>query len=349
VLAAEPCVALNAGRHGGVPASFHVASRFYPLFYVVDTHHPRAGGRPRTGPGNQDRAPCPAEPPGPPNPNSRPEGHIPSCRGGERVLPLDGPSVPAPASGWWVSAPSHSLPGRSRDGSIPFGMRRGPPRAHSPPGPSRLDPGGFRPVAALGGTVRTVFCRYLVSVMGAMGSSESYCNFRISSEVFGYHLVHRESSLHPDRTLGSYGTERPDYPAPLPHHRGTPARRAIIPSMRIPRLDPEAGLARGCGEEEERIKNHPVNIRYCQVPGEPLAPRRGIPSGRGPPDYLLAAGLGSRRLTLHPPFPLRNCGRSAVSPAPRREAAPFRRLTPFRRNGAGHPPAATLSSGIPLG
>jgi hypothetical protein len=25
--------------------------------------------------------------------------------------------------------------------------------------------------------------------------------------------------------------------------------------MPIPRLDPEAGLARGCGEEEERVRN----------------------------------------------------------------------------------------------
>jgi hypothetical protein len=114
--------------------------------------------------------PCPvggfrpprAQPRGQGHPETTERHHFPSCRGGERVLPLDGPSVPAPGSrvkalGWWVSAPSHSLPGRSRDGSIPFGMRRGPPRAHIPPGPSRLDPGGFRPVAALGETVRTVF------------------------------------------------------------------------------------------------------------------------------------------------------------------------------------------------
>jgi hypothetical protein len=77
------------------------------------------------------------------------------------------------------------------------------------------------------------------------------------------------------------------------------------------------------------------------VPGEPLAPRRGIPSGRGPRTTCWRQGSGACRLTLHLPFPLRNRGRSAVSPAPRREAAPFRRLTPFRRNGAGHPPAAT--------
>jgi hypothetical protein len=31
--------------------------------------------------------------------------------------------------------------------------------------------------------------------------------------------------------------------------------------MLIPRLAREAGLAWGCGEEEERIKNYPVIIR----------------------------------------------------------------------------------------
>ena len=60
--------------------------------------------------------------------------------------------LPAPDGGY--PHRPFSLPGRSRDGSIPFGMRRGPPRAHFPPGPSRLDPEGFRPVAALGETVR---------------------------------------------------------------------------------------------------------------------------------------------------------------------------------------------------
>jgi hypothetical protein len=34
----------------------------------------------------------------------------------------------------------------------------------------------------------------------------------------------------------------------------------MLPGMPIPCLDPEAGLARGYGEEEERIKNYPVNI-----------------------------------------------------------------------------------------
>jgi hypothetical protein len=155
VLATEPHVALDAGRHGGVPASFYIASGFDPSLDVVDgidTHHPQdREGRPHPGSGFcRSRLPRSAGAPRPLNPNPRPEGHFPSCRGGERVLPLDGPSGPysrsrAKALGWWVSAPSHSLPGRSRDGSIPFGMRRGPPRAHFPPGPSRLDPEGFSP------------------------------------------------------------------------------------------------------------------------------------------------------------------------------------------------------------
>jgi hypothetical protein len=45
------------------------------------------------------------------------------------------------------------------------------------------------------------------------------------------------------------------------------------------------------------------------------SPPTGYSFGPRPPDHLLAAGLGSRRLTLHLPFPLRNRGRSAVSPA----------------------------------
>jgi hypothetical protein len=70
---------------------------------------------------------------------------------------------------------------------------------------------------------------------------------------------------------------------PLPHHRGTPARRAINPGMHIPRLAREAGLARGCDEEEERIHYYPVNIRNRQVPGEPLAPHTGYSFGAAAP------------------------------------------------------------------
>jgi hypothetical protein len=53
--------------------------------------------------------------------------------------------LPGKALGWWVSAPSH-FPPRPLQGRLhPFGMRRGPPRAHSPPRPSRLDPRGYSP------------------------------------------------------------------------------------------------------------------------------------------------------------------------------------------------------------
>jgi hypothetical protein len=75
----------------------------------------------------------------------------------------------------------------------------------------------------------------------------------------------------------------------LPHHRGTPARRAIIPGMRIPRLDPEAGLAWGCGEEEERVRNCQKLPVIVKCPGKPLAPTQG-PRPPGPP----AGGRGSK-------------------------------------------------------
>jgi len=81
--------------------------------------------------------------------------------------------------------------------------------------------------------------------------------------------------------------------------------------MLIPRLAREAGLARGCGEEEERIQYYPVNIRYCQVPGEPLAPCRGIsgPLAGISPGGDVAAGprlsgpsTGGGENPLPPPF-----------------------------------------------
>jgi hypothetical protein len=123
--------------------------------------------------------------------------------------------------------------------------------------------------------------------------------------IFGLfeRLIRLNSSLHPNRTRDSTGTERLNYPAPLPHHRGTPARRAIDPGMPIPRLDPEAGLARGCGERAH-LKMSSKHQKLSSV-GEPLAPHTGYSFGPRPPDRLLAAGLGSRRLTLHlPHFPL---------------------------------------------
>jgi hypothetical protein len=87
------------------------------------------------------------------------------------------------------------------------------------------------------------------------------------------------------------------------HHRGTPARRAVNPGMHIPRLAREAGLARGCGERahQESSSKHQRSSSARRT----ASPPTGYSLGPRPPDHLLAAGLGSRRLTLHPPFPLR--------------------------------------------
>jgi hypothetical protein len=113
---------------------------------LLSPHHPFPGGRPHPSSGkNRSWLPRSAGAPRPYIPEPTEGPHIPSCRGGERVFTPRRPL--GPCSWVWVvgSAPSHSLPGRSRDGSIPFGMRRGPPRAHTPSGPSRLDPGGCSP------------------------------------------------------------------------------------------------------------------------------------------------------------------------------------------------------------
>jgi hypothetical protein len=68
------------------------------------------------------------------------------------------------------------------------------------------------------------------------------------------------------------------------------------------------------------------------VPGEPLAPTRGILQGRGSPDYLLAAGAQRASTRRDPlicpaspppcPHPRANRGRSAVSPATRPVGGP---------------------------
>jgi hypothetical protein len=150
--------------------------------------------------------------------------------------------------------------------------------------------------------------------------------------MFSERLIRLNSSLHPNRTLGSYGTECLDYPAQLPHRRGTPARRAVRPGMHIPRLAREAGLARGCGEEKERINNRPVIVSNCQVPGEPLAPHPGYSFGAAAPQTT-HGGRGSK--DLHPegpphlphfpsacPHTKANRGRSAVSPATRPVGGP---------------------------
>jgi hypothetical protein len=84
-------------------------------------HHPRrTRARPRPSSGFcRSCLPGPAGAPGHP---VQTEGskHTPSMPGrGEGFTPRQEPL--GPASGWWGSAPSHSLPGRSRDGSIPTG------------------------------------------------------------------------------------------------------------------------------------------------------------------------------------------------------------------------------------
>jgi len=72
--------------------------------------------------------------------------------------------------------------------------------------------------------------------------------------------------------------------------------------MPIPRLDPEAGLAWGCGERAHRESSS--KHQNSSSARRTASPPTGYSFGPRSPDRLLAAGLGSRRLTLHPPFPL---------------------------------------------
>jgi len=138
--------------------------------------------------------------------------------------------------------------------------------------------------------------------------------------------------------------------APLPHHRGTPARRALFPGMPIPRLDPEAGLAWGCSVGEERVRNCQKLPVIVKCPENRLPPWRGIsgPLAGISPGGDVAAGP---RLSGPPAgggetlFPL-HMERSAVSPAPWRKAGPAGAPSPSRhpwRDDAGHPPAATMN------
>jgi hypothetical protein len=134
----------------------------------------------------------------------------------------------------------------------------------------------------------------------------------------------------------------------LPHQRGTPARRAVIPGMPIPRLDPEAGLARGCGEgAHQESSSKRQNSSSAQ---RTASPPTGYSFGPRPLDHLLAAGLGSRRLTLHRPFPSQIGGIMAVSPAPLAGGGAFiagaPALTPSLAGWCGTPAAATSTSGI---
>ena len=131
---------------------------------------------------------------------------------------------------------------------------------------------------------------------------------------FGHRPVCLNSSLRPNRTRNPIGTECPDYPAPLPHHRGTPARRAMLPGMHIPRLAREAGLAWGCGE-----RAHPVLSSNHLESSSAQVNRWPPPRGRGPPDHLLAARARrnppTRGNPLICPTSPSNLERSAVSPA----------------------------------
>jgi hypothetical protein len=84
--------AINAFRHGGVPAPPRVAPRLYPLFYVyvVDTHHPQdREGRPRPGSGFcRSRLPWSAGAPRPFDPENEGPEHTPSTPGrGEGLTP----------------------------------------------------------------------------------------------------------------------------------------------------------------------------------------------------------------------------------------------------------------------
>jgi hypothetical protein len=91
--------------------------------------------------------------------------------------------------------------------------------------------------------------------------------------------------------------------------------------MHIPRLAREAGLARGCGE-----RAHPElsskSSEFVKCPENRQPPTRGICGHKAraaaPQTTCWRQGLkgpSNKRAPPHLPFPLRNCGRSAVSPA----------------------------------
>jgi hypothetical protein len=241
---------------------------------------PKAGLVP--GPGNLDRPPwAPGGRVGRPTRELRGPNISPQRRGGVRVFtprlePL------GPGSGWWGSAPPHFPPrplqGRLRTNRTrnPIGARRGPPRAHSPPGPSRLDPGGFRPVAALGGTVRAVF--------------SGPCSFFLKRRGF------------PVPSFPS-PSKRPRSPSPPP---GDPCTPRHSPRDAHPPLSPGGRPCPGMRRRRGARQKLPEITGNCQVPGEPLAPTQG-PRPPGPP----AGGRGSKepsnqREPPHlPRFPLR--------------------------------------------
>jgi hypothetical protein len=214
---------------------------------------------------------------------------------GEGFTPRQEPL--GPASGWWVSAPPHSLPGRSRDGSAPIGpgillVRGGGHLRHTfLQGLRASTLEDIRPVAALGGTVRTVL--------------DYPRSFFLERKGFPV-----PSFLSPSLPVS--------VPAPPHHRRGTPARRAMLPGMPIPRLDPEAGLARGYGGEGERVRNCQKLPVIVKCPESRLPPCRGILrpplSGNGKCSRRAAALRATCWRRGNPLFPL-HMERSAVSPA----------------------------------
>jgi len=187
--------------------------------------------------------------------------------------------------------------------------------------------------------------------------------FRTLSE----RLIRLKSFLHPDRTREILwdGVARL---ATLPHHRGTPARRAMLPGMHIPRLAREAGLARGCGERahQESSSNHQKSSSARRTASPPPGVFAAIRPGPRLPRQP-AGGRGSKDPPTrgHPlicPTSPSNLERSAVSPAthtvggpggPPSPLPPQQRGWPSQRprnygGDAGHPPAATPNVRDPL-
>jgi hypothetical protein len=129
---------------------------------------------------------------------------------------------------------------------------------------------------------------------------------------------------------------------------GDPCTPRHHPGYAHPPLDPEAGLARGCGERAhpELSSNHQKSSSARRT----ASPPGGVffrAAASGPP-----AGGRAREPAACPSssFPLQLIGGiMAVSPAPLAGGGAFiagaPALTPFRRNGAGHPPPPHLRPG----
>jgi hypothetical protein len=116
-------------------------------------------------------------------------------------------------------------------------------------------------------------------------------------------------------------------------------------------LDPEAGLARGCGERahQESSSKHLVIV---ECPENRQPPTRGICGRKARAAALQTTcwrqglkGPSNKRAPPHLPFPLRNCGRSAVSPATHPVGGPggHQALCP-RNNGDKTGPHTTLAT-----